>query len=552
MNHAGSPVASTSGSWGSRFDRWMHDKGARVDVPFYVYTAATLLAFVLMDRAMERFGKMPLVLYGQPWLVGAQMERLGWMPLLVLVLGCLWLARRGHLLAGWADWGGGRELRLFVVGLGALMVWPFATYGFNHFFDQGHYASRLMLIVLLGLSWWRPVFIFPLLALLYTVMGQLSVYALGGSILAHKLQVLHVLNLFAAAWFVRSLTGHRRVDVFWFLSLCLVAGAYWVAFLAKMQIDWFGYGKTFHALPAAYAHGWLGFLDAERIVAFVDLIRPFDGVMQFAVLLFEGGCLLIFSHRRVAAALLAALVVFHTGVFLLFGFLFWTWMALDAALLALVVSGRMRMPVDVFSRRNLFVSLLLISSAAWWARPPVLGWFDTRVNYTYKIDAHMADGTRVRLAPQFFAPYEDVFTMASFGYLVADHPLLVGPYGVSADRRVAEALREPTDAAGLLRIERELGAARFDAARSADFANFIKRFVANRNGSGPMGATWYALAPPRQFWSFDGSLPDAAVPIHAITVVEQTTYFDDHRIAVVREQEVAHFRIDSQVLAPGR
>jgi hypothetical protein len=530
---------------GSRIGRYLPFASTRADWEFLFYTAVTLAVFVFLDRALLVVGSMPLESYAEPWLAVEQLRRQGWLRMSVVALAFILLARYGHLMATWADWKAGPELRIFVVVLSAAMVWPFATYGFNFLFDQGHYATRLMLLICLILLWWRPVFIFPLLALLYTVMGQLSVYPLGGSILAHKLQVLHVLNLFAAACLVRAVTANRRPDVFWFLSLCLVAGAYWVAFMAKMNIDWISYGKSYHALPAAYAHGWLSFLDAGRIVDIVHVLKPFDLILQLTVLVFEGGCLLILKDRRIAAALLAGLVLFHTGVFFLYGFLFWTWMLLDAALLTLLLSGRMRLPMDVFRGSNWIVAMVLIASAGFWARPPVLGWFDTRVNYTYKVDAHFADGRRLQLAPQFFAPYEDVFTMASFGYLSASHPLLVGPYGVTSDRRVADALAEPTDSVELLNIEQALGTVRHNAARRENFESFMTRFIANRNLRGAVDSALYTLAPPRQFWSFEGTIVDDRTPITAISVVERTSYFDDRRLQVVREEEVAHIKIPS-------
>ena len=118
------------------------------------------------------------------------------------------------------------------------MAWHFSTYGYNYYLDQGHYLDRALLLVLAALVWWRPLFIYPFLLLAFALMWQLAEPGLGGSIFAHKLQVLHVLNLFAAFFVVHSVSGSGRTDVFLLLCCCLVATAYWVAALAKLDLNW--------------------------------------------------------------------------------------------------------------------------------------------------------------------------------------------------------------------------------------------------------------------------------------------------------------------------
>ena len=117
----------------------------------------------------------------------------------------------------------------------------------------------------------------------------------------------------------------------------------------------------------------------------------------------------------------------YLGVFALYGFLFWTWILLDAALLVILVRDWRPRRMEIYSRGHVMLSILLIGFASLWANPPHLGWFDTRLSYVYRLEAIGESGKRYALPPRFFAPYADLFTMASFGYLTESHGVLVGP-----------------------------------------------------------------------------------------------------------------------------
>ena len=73
---------------------------------------------------------------------------------------------------------------------------------------------------------------------------------------------------------------------------------------------------------------------------------------------------------------MVAVMLFHVGVFALYGFCFWIWFLLDTAVLTLFVRNRAVRRVDVCSRRHLALSVALIALGGIWAKPPHLAWFD--------------------------------------------------------------------------------------------------------------------------------------------------------------------------------
>ena len=214
------------------------------------------------------------------------------------------------------------------------MVWPLATLGHNYYFNQEYLHDKLLLLPLI---YYRPIFIFPFLLLAFLIFWQVAEPSLNnGSHFMFKLQLLYVLNLFAAFWLYYALTGDRRVDLFLVFTLSMVAGASWNSAFPKLKLNWLVHGELYHMPLAAHAHGWLASWSNESVVSFSKLLAPFDWPMRIGVLAIEIGSLFVLFRRRLAVALLCVFSTFHTGVFVLYGYLIWTWIALDIGVVVLL------------------------------------------------------------------------------------------------------------------------------------------------------------------------------------------------------------------------
>jgi hypothetical protein len=513
---------------------------------FVLRMSAVLLAFVAFDALLGRALDLPGESYQRRLLVTEVIRRFGWAVAIGLAFGAVLILRWGAGFSRWTALQHGPAIRAFVVFLCALAAWPFVTHGYNYFFDQGHFIDRALIVALVPLIWWRPVFVLPFLVMVYAMMGQLVEPSLGGSVLVHKLQLTRAIGVFAAAFVVHALSGERRTDHYMFLTCCLVAAAYWLPALAKLSVDWIEVNQLFTAPLAAYAHGWLGHLSADQVVEFAQLLALLDLPMRVAVIVIEAACLLFLVHRRVTIGLLVAVIVFHFGVFALFGFFFWTWIALDAALLVLLVRGFRDMRENIHYGAWLGLSVALILASPWWAKPPWLAWYETPLNYVYRIDAVTSDGESYRLHPRFFAPYEDVFTMASFRYLVRQHAVIVNTYGVAHDRALVGALHSARSAEDVFDIERSTNI-QFDEEHARLFYEFLEKFVSTRNRRGDLGSALYALHSPPQFWSqIDGMRKLGDRRISEVIVTEVTTFYDGNSLDVIREIELGRVTLSDQ------
>ncbi len=512
------------------FDRWP----AMVQLS---NTALVLVVFIVFEFVILRASRLPAEAYFEPILTVALVEHFGWLLSIGTSLFVVVLSRYGTLLRPWETIERRAALRVFVVFLAFVIAWPLTTYGYNYYFDQAHSFDRIALVVLVFLLWWRPLFIYPFVLLAFVLLWQIAEPPLGGSVLAHKLQVLHVLNLFASYLAVRCIFGDVKSGVFIFLACCLVATAYWLPAFGKFQIDWLQHSRLDLVIPAAYAHGWMASLDAETVIAFADTVQPLKVLLALFAIGIETLFLLFLIFRRASLGLLLAAIVFHVGVFAIYGFFFWTWILVDAALFVLLfhVADGDRW---IYSRPQLAFSIVLIASGAYWAHPPQLAWHDTRLTYTIRIDAIDAEGNSWPLRPEFFGPYDDVMTMSTFPYLIKDHARLVGSYGVTPNARLADAINTLTSGAELLELEALDTTRQFNEERANMFYEFVLLYVSNRLRSGERLTASQVVAAPPQFWGFRGEKTAEIEDIRFIAISEITTFFDGQSITAVREREL--------------
>lgn len=494
-----------------------------------------LVASVALNALLQRVADLDAASYGQPVLAFEIARRMGPALIAAAALGLTLLWRFGALLSPWRALEHGTMLRTATVLLAALLAWPLVTAGYNHYFDQAYVADRLLLLALVPLAWWRPVFLLAFLPLCYALLGQTLEPAVGGSVLPHKLQLSHALGIVAAATLIHGATGVRRTMPLLAVLVCFVGAQYWLPALAKLRLDWLATNEL-HLMPvAAYAHGWLGTLTPEQVVAYAQALAPLDPVMRWSVVVIEAACVLILWRRGVTIALLAAVIAFHVGVLALCGLFFWTWIGLDLALVWLLWD-RQRWP-DLHSMPVFVTSAALILAAPLWSSAPLLGWYETPLVYSYRVDATFEDGHRETLHPDFFAPYEDVFGFAAFGYANPGHDVPLGSHGVTRDDALRDALSvrlEPADVFALEGPPR-----RHDAGRTERLYALIGGYIANRNRNGDRLGWLHRWHPPSQVYDMR-RLRTGLGParIREAALVEETWYFNGESLERIRETEL--------------
>ena len=539
-------VKRLSEYWGSFFQADEESRsGPSLFLALLVRTGTVLLLYVLVDRSLIHIARLPEASYERPFILletlKVQLE--GFRLLLLVPIFLLFWWKWRALWERWSAIDGGRNWRPFLVLAAALLAWSFSTYDYNLYFDQGHYFDRALLLVLVSLFWWRPLFVFPFLVVLLPIIGQFY-YPLGGYSWTALLLPVRILMLFGATWLLRVLSGYWKVTDFAFLVCCLLASHYWPSALQKLRMGWLVQDHVYFLLPSTYANGWLSFLDPVRLSALTALLSLFNLPIKVLALLIEGGCLAFLWRRRFLLILLGSWVLFHLAIFSISGILFWRWIILAAALILLFVRNRRSPAFAIFSRPHLVLSLALILGSALWFRPIALAWYDTRASYTYRFEAEGASGRKYSLAPEFFAPYDVRFTLSGFRFLSRE-PRLGISWGAISSRSVAEALVQSRSPEEFFKVEADYGAELFDAEMRSTLDEFLRRFL-NILASRDYKRAWFSpLAAPQHLWTF--AREDAyrsQEPVVAVSVYEITSMYSDSQYSEIRKQMVHKTLLD--------
>jgi hypothetical protein len=503
--------------------------------------------FILLERWLVPACRLPPASYFEP-VIGIELVRVVArrpLPWLVLAaLGTLALLRGRLLWRGWSQLEHGRALQLLISGVALVFAWTFSTYDVNLYLDRLHAADRVMLVVLAVLACWRPVFLLFFLPLLLAVMWQFD-QPLGSYSFTDKSAPLRVLQLFLASFLWQAVTGGRRADAFVLTAGCLVAAHYWIPGLEKLRLGWLAHGQLHHLTLAAWQNGWLVSLDPAGIARLAHTLARFEPLSLVFTVVAEAGALFFFWRRGVALALLPAWVLLHAGIFATSGICFWKWVALDAGFFALLLSLRGAGAGAIFGPGPLLLSLALIGAAPHWCAPVRLGWFDTRLAYTYRYTVAGPSGRAYSIAPSFFAPYDLRFSQNRFDFLT-ERPALVSTYGMTQDPLIAKALLPVLTLAEVEGLEARLGSVQREPKQAERFDDFMRRFFSawNRRGARREGhGVWQA---PLHIWTAPREPAYAGQePVARVLVDRVTTLWNGERLLEVRVERVRDLAIDT-------
>jgi hypothetical protein len=270
-----------------------------------------------------------------------------------------------------------------------------------------------------------------------------------------------------------------------------------------------------------------------RLGAFVDMPG------RVLTMVSEVGAVLFFAHRKASRAFLLAWLALHVGIWVFSGVSFLVWVAVDIAFLMLFF--RESQPdYGMHSRWFALGGGALILAAPLWVRPPAVGWFDTRLVYTYRYEAIDDQGTRGAFSADI-TPLGESWCARDFPFL-SEHKTLLVRYGKTNDRRLEDAIAALDGTpASLFALEESMGRAYYDEGQARELDRFLATIAFNWHRRGSQRHTLSWAAPPRTCLSprYD---PEPIIktrrPITQIIVYQLTFLFDGSTFAEIRRVPV--------------
>jgi hypothetical protein len=505
---------------------------------FGAQLALALALYILLVPRLHEGLRLPEVAYGQPVLMW---QALTYPPAALLLAVMLAPLLFGWRRLRWESIDPRGHARILVVVAVAVLAWPLSTYGFNAYYGYWHLLDRLVLIALAGLTWSHPAFAMPFLAAWLVIFFQVF-HPLPdpGWHWPDKRLPVDVLTLFVVFLYIHILVPTKR-HLLGFLVLGVTGATYAQAALNKVLTGpeawtWLVGNELTNIFVSAHVNGgWLRDLGETGIATWGARIAVLTPLMALFTLVVEGGGFLLLFHRRLAQAVIAGFVLLHTGILTLTGIFFWKWIVFDLALLWYVTKTPDASPTSpesnvtagvggagssLFSIRNGILAAAIALAAPVLFNTVPFAWLDSRYVNHFEIWGIAADGSRHRLDPRFFAPYDVVFQQSRFYYLV-DGPVLVGTYGTTDRWEVAESLRRSTSG-DVREVRAQHGRNFFDERAAARFESFVRRYAeGSRRRPRPLGAV--------------------AAPFHFQTTEHRDTYAHDVELVEVEVTFVEHF-----------
>ncbi|MEE9372224.1 MAG: hypothetical protein V3V00_04150 [Saprospiraceae bacterium] len=508
-----------------------------------LHLSVGIVLYMFLYGVMIRMSVMPSSVYYEPIIFPALCKHLFSSQYAFFIIGLLLLLLFYHnrIKCSWNKLECGKSIKFLVVLTVAILTWVFTTYDFNLFFNQAHSLNRFLLLLFIPLVYWRPVFVFPFIIILLSVIGQFTI--LQSSMWTVLYLPIRILIMFCVYFMIYAFTNYFRTRDFIFLIGCLFAAHYWASGASKVDWDWIRFDQIYLLLPATYANGWLGFLDQDTISSITGKLALFNEPLKVLVLFAEFGCVFFFFRRKLTIVFLSLWIILHLGIFAVSGIFFWIWVILDMGLLILLLRDKLFAKQKLYNWKLLLISIVLIAGGRFWCHPVSLFWYDAPLNYTYHFEATAENGKTYDLPPDFFAPYDQQFTMSMFNFLSPD-PLFPIYWGATSDAALPRWLQNADSDDKIFEKEKSDGLIAYNAKATDDLIGFVQQYVRNWNGNLKTNLPGTKLQAPRQLWTYPiWRDHNKTKPIKSISVTRITSVYKKGQYSIIRKTLVLEIDI---------
>lgn len=414
----------------------------------------------------------------------------------------------------WRQFKWANTMRWLIFGALATLAWTFSTYDYNLYFNFPHHIDRFLLVLLVGLVFWHPAFIPVFLAQFFLVMAQFTI-PLDGLTLADKSPLFHIPMLFAVCLYLVAASRlkpswyeyfrENLFQVFLVLSLSLLGANYFMSAIEKIRISpgvftWMFENELFMHAIHVLSRGWWGTLDENAKGQIVEMAKLVAVPFQFFAFFVEFLGLAMLARRRWTIVFIMLFTLLHIGIFLESGIFFWKWIILNFLLAFLLWKMPANMVKQLFSKRNLVVSVIVIVFSGAYFYTVNLGWYDARLFHYFEIEGVGESGETYEIEKNFMDPYHMYFSFNRYLYLVDMKVVRGSSYELI--QKLKTLSRETLPAY----VEAE-GVNFFDQRFATRFDTFVQRFFTNLYERGHKELIWSRFDAPHHIWTFAEKSP---------------------------------------------
>ncbi len=439
------------------------------------------------------------------------------------------------------------QLRLLIFLIAAIIAWKYSTYTYNYYYDQSHYIDRFILIFLaLGLLY-HPLFLAPFLFFAGVVINQFH-YPLLTYSWTEKLLLFDILFIINACLILRAFVKKINTRHLIFLGLCVIGANYFSAGIKKLEIsphlyEWVIENRMHYITAVMNYRGWLDTLDQGLVQGLIKFIKLTDIPLQLLAVILELGAILILVKRRLTILALICLPCLNFMIFLVSGLFFWEWMILNMAFLVCILSLPYKYLNKLYQKKYVIASIALIALGRLVFYPVKLGWWDTNIVTSFKVEQIDDQGRKYFVNPHDISGYDYTFGNGIFCYLIKQKALTCSG---AADYEITKALYD-ADASDISQLKEAHGQILYDPKKERVFKEFIMRYFSNANDlKGDKKLMISKFKAPAHIW---GSMkiyskPAYGTQIRQINVKYEELIFDDEKEEFVQLADLIVAEVD--------
>lgn len=481
---------------------------------------AVFVAYLLLDRLSralvavrgDQLDNLSLVLTSigtRWWLYGA----------VAAAVGIGMVIRPQRMLAPWTDLERGRTLQLMMLPLVVLLGWKGGLYALNFYAGEFHLLDRLLAVALAVGVWYRPVLILAFVTQLRIINEQL-LHPFGTVAIQTVDEFLLIPLLACAAGHLMYVaTGRRATSPILLVITTSVASHFFLPGRGKLSIDWFGNSELSNLPLASHTAGFLGGTDGAWSRLMADFFATMNFPIMVGTMLLELGVVVAIFRPWWFRWWLPGFIVFHLFTFATTGFFFFSWIVLEAILLVVFFTPRLRSWVaeNATPVRGVIAVMAVLGGPVLFQNSG-LAWIDSPVSYGYEIEAVGESGTRYHVPLSAFAPLEHEMT---FGRpQLAPRVPLSGGYGSLVDTSDLDRLGAVTTFEELDAVEATQPEATLIETSQQFLLTFFDETAANRRARRVL-----RFGPPLYFWasapapSYDFDEPLVSMDVYQVTAI---------------------------------
>ncbi|MGB7394935.1 MAG: hypothetical protein WA913_11120 [Pricia sp.] len=313
--------------------------------------------------------------------------------------------------------------RVVLIALVVMQIYALSLMEYNHFFDAWFVTDRILIAILGVLTLAFPSLIPFFATALVVFTQQLGHPDIIGYDHTHKSLVLPLLLIIWLCHLAPKSLSKRWGHLPAYLILSLMAIWYIQAGWGKYRMGWPLQNNLYNLYAAAVDVGWMHSFAQDTKITLGEFISDNRILLQIGCVITELLLPFVLVFRRwIALLAMAALTLFHLGVYLASGIFFWQWIILETLILVVwaFYSKSLR---NFWGWKPSLLFLAFIGFNLLFHRVTTLAWYDSGYLNTFTYILDDGRGNTKALNPTFFAPYDVGFAKNRFYFSRNERPV---------------------------------------------------------------------------------------------------------------------------------